>query len=950
MHLNKVLTSLAGKFFSPLKEINFTDKNIILNYKNGHSKDIKYSEVIDFPTVKYSLFGASLNFRTTSQEFQYSMLNKQATMKLQALLDAVLAQALSRKIQNCEDYYTRYAVKEYLRDSSVPHLDHFCRNLMQNYQASYEIWQTKLNNQPLSSLDFLAKRYPFDHYKQDIRKEFEQLTFQGRKDFYDRIESNPLTQQQRLAVIRNNDLNLVLAAAGTGKTSVMVAKALDLIDSGMVKSEEILVLAYNKAAAKELMERLNKRSELAGVVLENTPTISTFHSLGRKVLKDSNIDTKLSVFVEDNKKLEIWISDWLKNYITQSPLAVFNFFELQYQAVNQFDFKTKQEYDAYVRDNEYRTLNGEQVRGYQELIIANWLFLNGVAYEYETPYKTKRRIEDRWDYRPDFYLTDTNIYLEHFGIDRQARTRADIDAVKYNDEMKSKRVLHQEYGTVLIETYHYDWTENNLENRLAILMAENGIQLQPKKPEEIFEVLNSLGMVEETAKKYLKCLQAIRVERLTRNGVLKRLQEHSIFYSVKYTELLDKLHTDYKAALSEESAIDFDDMIIQSTALIEKKVFQPTWKYILIDEFQDISLARMQLIQALITYGPNPILTVVGDDWQSIYRFSGGKLELTTRFETLVGSHSLTMLEKTYRYNNSIADVAGQFVMQNPEQYKKQVQTQSKVDSSQVFLLDSPSDKLDHKIEQVIKTIRKNDPVGSIAVLARYNYLLKDAKAHLKSKAMDIAKIKFWTFHGSKGLEADYCILVGFFQGKTGFPNQNKQDALVEALLPSLDHYPNSEERRLLYVAITRAKKKCYLIADASEPSDFISELLSPKYNVYIASERFKEKYQNIFKCSICSTGYYKLITGQHGEFYACSSGSMVCKVKPRTCEKCGSPSVDHRGKSICNNALCKHQMILCEKCGRPMKLREGKFGKFWGCTGYANRDDQCKYKRQYFV
>ena len=593
-------------------------------------------------------------------------------------------------------------------------------------------------------------------------------------------------------------------------------------------------------------------------------------------------------------------------------------------------------------------MNGERVRGYQELVIANWLFLNGVDYEYEAPFVTKRRLEVGYDYRPDFHIKNTGIYIEHFGIDRNGKTREDIDREKYNHGIRQKRALHLECGTELLETFHYDWVEDNLENRLSSLMTKCDIEIIPKSPSEIFDVLKEMGFIDQSAKRYLKCLQAIRVERLDKESTLGRLEQNKIAHSEQYAELLDDLHKSYKDELATQQRIDFDDMIIRSTNAISSKQFKPSWSHILVDEFQDISMSRMDFLKALSSFGPNPILTVVGDDWQSIYRFSGGKLELTTRFEELVGQNTITKLEKTFRYNNSIADTAGTFVMQNPEQYTKHVTTHTKVDSSQVYLLDSMVGKendLANRILQVVKTISNNDKNGSIAILARYRYLLEQAKTNLKGKFPNL-KLKYWTFHGSKGLEADYCILVGFFQGKTGFSNLNKEEAVVEALLPSLDRFPHSEERRLLYVALTRAKKKSYLIADPMAPSEFINELLSPKYNMHIVSKTFEEKYRRIFKCTICTDGYFKLVKGKFGNFYSCTSGA-VCDSKPRLCEKCSSPSLDTATKSICNNRECREEREICEICGRPMKLRDSKYGKFLGCSGYGLKTDQCKNTRK---
>ncbi|MCP4991177.1 MAG: ATP-binding domain-containing protein [Colwellia sp.] len=168
----------------------------------------------------------------------------------------------------------------------------------------------------------------------------------------------------------------------------------------------------------------------------------------------------------------------------------------------------------------------------------------------------------------------------------------------------------------------------------------------------------------------------------------------------------------------------------------------------------------------------------------------------------------------------------------------------------------------------------------------------------------------------------------------------------VEALLPSLDDFPFSEERRLLYVAITRAKKKCYIVADPNSRSQFVEEIISPNYHINIASERFTEEYKKIFKCNSCSDGYYELLDGKHGKFYKCSSG-YACRSQPRVCKECGSPSIDYRDKSICNNSSCHSEKEICDKCGRPMVVRESKFGKFLGCSGYSLKDDRCENTRR---
>lgn len=846
----KIITpNFLGKLFGSIDRLVVVEQHLIITQGHSNQRILKYSDITDIPQVKRGVLGHILNIKTSTHHYRYSFLKKANLRQAFAYLEQQVVNSITTRINIVNDYLMKKSRFEYLRDSSIDLIEAKATPFLNSYTISRPVWQSTLTKDTLEILARWEACFPLQKGKHILRKHYENKQLKSRKFFFDNIESHPLTENQRLSVVRNNDFNLVLAAAGTGKTSVMVAKALDLVASGVAKSEEVLILAYNNAAAKQLKERVVARSTACNKQDDNMPFVSTFHALGRKILKETNIPTYLSKFCDDPNKLQNWVTQWLTDYITTSPKALYDFIKFAYQPVNPFDFKIKDEYDAYLKDNEYRTLQGEQVKGYQELIVANWLFLNDVAYEYQVPFvsKTKRQVE--FDYKPNFHITDTNIYLEHFGINSQGKTRHYINNVEYNEVIRQKRALHKKCNTVLLETFHYDWLEDNLENRLSTLMNKCGIKTNQKPPDDVVDVLKEMELINDSSKRYLKCLQAIRVEKLDKKAILSRLVANNIPYSEAVSELLDNLQTAYKKELINQHSIDFDDMIIRSTSAITSKQFLPTWSHILVDEFQDISMSRMDFLNALITYGPKPILTVVGDDWQSIYRFAGGKLELTTKFDELVGQNTVTKLDKTFRYNNSIAEIAGMFIMQNPEQYKKQVTTHTQVDSSQVYLLDSIVDgkkNLSKQILQVVTTILNNDMNSSIAILARYRYLLEQVKQELKEAlpSSNSVTIKYWTFHGSKGLEADYCILMGFFQGRTGYPSLNKEDAVVEALLPSLDSFPHSEERRLLYVALTRAKKKSYLIADSMAPSVFINELLSPKYSLHIASKTFEERYR----------------------------------------------------------------------------------------------------------
>lgn len=944
--MNEVISvqvNFLGKLFRK-PSANATSDTLWLSLQGKEVAHYPLRTMRSFAHVDESVLGSQLRFSSDGIELKTGFLQKRATANFLRFINESLSKHIQDYLRECFSEFDALAINNYPRDTWSVQIESILSELHQHYVVQSETWKKYLPASVIERVEMILKFYPLD--MASLREYHESYQLDKREAFFDIVETNPLTAEQRLGVLRSNDLNMVLAAAGTGKTSVMVAKALDLIDRKLAEPSEVIVLAYNKAAANELKERFESKAVNGNVTLPTKPYISTFHALGRQILRDAGISTQISVFAEDSYKLKQWVTKWIYEYISADPARVLDLIELTTPPVDAMQFNTKLEYEKYLRDNDFRTLGGEKVRGYQELLLANFMYVNKIRYEYESPYVTKRRLELGFDYRPDFHIKDTDIYIEHYGIDRNGKTRPDIDASQYNEIINKKRALHAECGTTLIETFHFEWQEKNLLPAFKAKLTAAGVSCEPMSPHEIFENLNHQQELGSWAELMTKALKSIRVERLDKKEIFERLTSAKIFNAEKYSELLEQLHSGYINELKRQNAIDFDDMIIRAIEVINNGSYVPQWKYVLLDEFQDISAARMEFIQCIIAKGPAPSLTVVGDDWQSIYRFSGGKLELTTRFRDLVGHCSLTKLQKTFRYNNSIAKTAGTFIMQNPEQYKKEINTHLKVEEPQVYLLDDKvgvQRSLCDKALEVVKKIRQHESTASIAIIARYNYLLAEARQAVWSAEFK-ENIFFWSFHKSKGLEADYCILIGFSQGKTGFPNENRDDAIIEALLPSMDTFPHSEERRLLYVGITRARHKCYIIADPTAPSDFITELLTPKYDLQIVSDTFKERYRKMFKCPYCESGYLRLVKGQFGDFYSCSTGLGCTVGKARVCEKCASPSFDLRSHSQCNNPACDNKIKICEKCGRPMKLRHSKFGEFWGCSGYGIKDDQCTH------
>lgn len=282
----------------------------------------------------------------------------------------------------------------------------------------------------------------------------------------------------------------------------------------------------------------------------------------------------------------------------------------------------------------------------------------------------------------------------------------------------------------------------------------------------------------------------------------------------------------YQTYLIENNEIDFDDMIIKATKLIAE-YFSKDLKYIIIDEYQDTSLIRFNLIKEIIKK-TNSKLMVVGDDFQSIYKFTGCDISLFLNFSTYFPDAKIMKLEQTYRNSQELIEIAGKFIMKNKYQIKKELY--SKKNLKDPIKIINYHD-IQKSFLQIVKKL-SNNINQKILVLGRnnfdINYILnsevKLKKDKLIIKDYENLDITYMTIHKSKGLESDNVILLNLKQEITGFPSQIKDNQLFR-LINKKDSYPYSEERRLFYVALTRTKNYVYLLVPNKNPSIFIEEL-----------------------------------------------------------------------------------------------------------------------------
>lgn len=287
----------------------------------------------------------------------------------------------------------------------------------------------------------------------------------------------------------------------------------------------------------------------------------------------------------------------------------------------------------------------------------------------------------------------------------------------------------------------------------------------------------------------------------------------------KRIKLMAPLLKAWKSALKAEGAVDFAGLIQQATEVLEKRRFISPWKHILVDEFQDISPQRAALLKALRAQNAHTSLFAAGDDWQAIYRFSGAKLNLTTAFHHYFGDGDRCVLDTTYRFNSRIADIANSFIQQNPHQLKKTLTSLSKGNKKAVTLL--PDDQLEGLLDKLSGFAK---PEERILLLARYHHLRPALLERAKTRWPGL-QLEFMTIHASKGQQAEYVILTGLHQGADGFPAPARESVLEEGLLPPVEDFPDAEERRLAYVAMTRAREQVWLLFNKACPSRFVEQL-----------------------------------------------------------------------------------------------------------------------------
>ena len=768
-----------------------------------------------------------------------------------------------------------------------------------------------------------------------------------------------LSPRQQIAVIRNENANLVVAGAGAGKTATMIERVQYLLRWRLAHAEEILVVCFGKKAANELRERL------LAFDVENVDVMTT-HALGLHILGQvegskppvsalGSDDITAGAFVDDQLR-QLWCS-------SRKNAAITAWYTEQLYAEDPIrDCKDGAQYYARIREMGLRSLDGQMLTSLQEVKIANWLTLNGYDWEYEASYRREPKLPTRQRYTPDFLIRsgDQELWIEHFGIDADGRTAKWVDQQRYTADMEWKRDTHKRCGTTLVESYSYQDWHGTLLSGLRASLTQHGFPPRPLAKAQLQKLLAEPPVeraISDLSRLLLTFIRLFKGSLSDRKDLEKKRKSDR---ERVFLDLFDLVHKAYEARLRQEAKIDFDDMLAGALRYCRDGSFRGGWRHILVDEFQDTSGLRLAMLTALRDQHIHGHLFCVGDDWQSVFRFAGADATLFKNLSRHAGCTVRTNLDRTYRCSQPLVDLSSHFVTRNARQLTKEVtshaQTRPHAPHSPVLVCFHAGERGAGLSQDQAIDLCLRDIVGHMAgqpadvlFLGRYNW----------EKPTDIGRLSAtWrgsgltlmtlTAHRAKGLEVDFVVVLGNKSGRHGFPSGITDDPVLRLVLAQEDDHPNAEERRLFYVALTRARRRVYLLADEEHPSSFVQELC--EYGQSFAVEQTGDVSER-FRCPLCHGKTILRRSGKYGDFWACMNWPG-CSGRLRTCVSCDEvprePVLTGERIVAYRCGGCGEKGDVCPRCETgELVPKSGRYGDFRGCSNWAPEEMGCGFTQK---
>jgi DNA helicase IV len=661
-----------------------------------------------------------------------------------------------------------------------------------------------------------------------------------------------LNEQQREAVVSEEKKLLVLAGAGSGKTKTLLQKIVYLIEEKGVSPKNILAITFTKNAAIEMTDRLIVSADRSGqyeklltdkgVSRENKDsqrqyyqrqfkwidglTIRTFHSFCYHILRNYGVnefDNKFRI-IGDEKGIE---GEDLSRFI--APETVFEVvhklligqcedtayllrlkrYILDY-FIDMLQIKVDESKSIPKEGKYYTCLDGNKVRSKSEQFIADWFYRHSIRYEYEPLLNVKD-----FAFRPDFYIPDANLYIEHVS-DKSYPTRN-----KEEQFEKGKLLLVKTYEEMSRDSALFNHT---LDSIVKSRLPENYHKTAHLSFREEFNGYQD--NIKDFVQLIIRITDMIKVENNDLDIILKRGLEDQHERVRCFYELAIPIVKKYIDYCRDKSYLDFNDLILKSISLFRNHEdiavkFRNKYSYILVDEFQDVNNLQVEFIKLLLSN--NTQLFCVGDDWQSIYGFRGSNVSYIIEFEKHFMNARTIKLNLNYRSTQNIVGASNEVIKHNKFKIEKDIRASRQSEHKiVVYSGNTEEESIQFCLDRVRELKTQGIGADEIMFLYRRSKMFMPFQKRFRSEGLNI---QGKTIHASKGLEARVVFILGLTEGKGGFPDIWLEDRIFQVIKKANHDLLMEEERRLFYVAITRAKEKLFLITEKGNESSFLKEI-----------------------------------------------------------------------------------------------------------------------------
>ena len=685
-----------------------------------------------------------------------------------------------------------------------------------------------------------------------------------------------LDSQQVEAVVACDDVQLVLASAGSGKTLSLLAKIDYLINELHLPPPSILVISFTNKTVAELKERCPFPDV----------EIRTFHSLGNDILKynqQPNLPHLKLISTDDARRL-------IRRLILAKMKADIVFARRVHDFVL-FDFSAPRSvgqqasHSMRVRFNQWylrKTLaqNTNAINTKELELISNWLLIHQIPFRVRRPYPYQN------DYRPDFTIggrRSRKIFVDIIVLNASNKSFYGVD---YLRTCIWRQRLHCKNHTHYVQLFTCDWDDNSVYSKLAKALKRFGFRPRRQEEAKIFALL----MHSEVYRAELRKLSDFMTNYISqqKNNMLsyadvirKYLQFPDVFSqrrARRYSQIYFPIYQAYANYLAEKRQYDFVDMINDAIQTVQQiPECASHYQYILLDEVQDLSQNRCELIRAILDKNPNCKLFAVGDDWQSIYRFTGSNLDLVYRFaQHFRRPVHQSLIEATHRFGQPTIRLSSGFIQKNPLQFHKHIHGDKQKHTPIYVVLSEQSNDDTAALLAILQQLRTDYgeklSEKSIQIISRYNHDINrlhnydDLQVHGAGQLFwQGIRLDYCSMHKSKGITRDIVIALNMNSSPNGMPATRETDPLIDVLLSNPESFAFAEERRLFYVAITRARERTYLIASSKHPSPFVLEVC----------DELNGLYQKL--CPRCQIGELVHRTTKQGELEYCSNFRYGC-------------------------------------------------------------------------